>query len=292
MVSQEIGELRITLTLNDIRGNKDDSISSALREKASDPLSIFQIDHNTCTRGWSLFINETERLLVPNSVALTIGEKMPPTEELQRVPSVRYPSTLANSELADAVERDVRRVYNCQNLQRLAAAYGPSGSASHDIKLKVTKVNGDTSSDEISAGDVLRVEVVNEGAYGASFAVFFISSKYRIASQVSDFIKPAQGVTRPTTLPLFEMTINEKMWGQNGLVLVGIPQEGRVKHQLNYSGLDQQKLGDPVEKKRGFTPATPFERQLFQATFGNEKFRTGGGNQEPQMSIISWMVSE
>ncbi len=292
VVSQEIGELRIALTLNDMRGNKDGSILSAFREKSSDVLGIFRIDQNSGTQGWSLFIDETERLLVPNSVALAIGGKMPTVEELQRVPSVRYPTSIANRELADAVERDLRRVYNCQNLQRLAAAYGPSGSASHDIKLRVKKVNGDSSSDEIQAGDVLRVEVVNEGAYDASFAVFFISSKYRIASQVSDFIKPAKGVTRPTTLPLFEMTINEKMWGQNGLILVGIPQEGRVKHQLNYSGLDQQKLGDPVEMKRGFIPATPFERQLFQATFGNEKFRTGGSNEEPQMSIISWMVSE
>lgn len=292
VVSQEIGELRVALTLHDLRGNKDDSFSSVLRENASDPLSIFRVNPTNGTQGWSLFIDDTERLLVPNSVALTIGDRMPTAKELQREPSVRYPSTLAIHELADAVERDLRRVYNCQNLQRLAAAYGPSGSTTHDIKLKVTKVNGDTSSDEIRAGDVLRVEVVNEGAYDASFAVFFISSRYRIASQISDSIKPAKGVTRPTTLPLFEMTINEKMWGQNGLVLVGIPHEGRVKHQLNYSGLDQQKLGDPVDENRGILRANAFGRRRFRAMFGNQKFRTGGGSQEPQMSIISWMVSE
>ncbi|TWU54822.1 Caspase domain protein [Rubripirellula tenax] len=292
VVSQELGELRIALTISASEVDAAQSLEMTIREKAADPLSIFRVVETKGTQGWTLLVSETDRLLVPNEVALTLGDDWPTAAQLQRVPHVRYLSSLANSGLVDAVERDLRRVYNCENLQRLAAAYGPNAAATHDIKLKMTKVTGDLTTDVVKAGDVLRIEVVNEGAYDAAFAVFFVSSRFQIASQASDFIKPAQSLFRPTTIALFEMTINEKMWGQNGLVLVGIPQEGRVKHQLNYVGIEQTKLGDVVAKKRGFVAKTPFEKQLYDATFGNQKFRTGGTTQQPQMSMVSWVVSE
>ena len=292
VVSQELGELRIALTISCVDVDAGQSLEMTFRDKAADPLSIFRVVESKGSQGWTLMVSETDRLLVPNQVPLTLGDGLPSATQLQRTPHVRYQASLANNELVDAVERDLRRVYNCENLQRLAVAYGPNAAAAHDIKLKMSKVRGDLASREVKAGDVLRIEVVNEGAYDAAFAVFFVSSRFQIASQASDFIKPAQSLFRPTTIALFEMTINEKMWGQNGLILVGIPQQGKVKHQLNYVGIEQKRLGDAADKKRGFVAKTPFEKQLYNATFGNQKFRTGGTSEQPQMSMVSWVLSE
>ncbi len=206
---------------------------------------------------------------------------------------MKYDATLTAGELAKLVEQDLRKVYSCRNLERLASAYGENSVRDHEIKLQMTKISGQLATTDVKPGDQLRFEIVNEGANGCAYAVFFTTGRYKIKHEGAGFLKPAPSIFRPTKHHLFDITINEKMVGRNGLVLIGLPQEGKVKHQLRLSGLEQPSLGIAATKQRGIVPTTEFEKQLFTALLDNHKFRSGGSTKaNPQMSMISWAMSE
>ena len=240
------------------------------------------------SQGWTLVLGNgaQESLLIPNTVTGVPGN-------LRSVPHVKYDADVEIAELVGLVERDLRRIYSCKSLERLAAVYGEGSVDDHEIKLNMTKIDGDLASTSVKSGDTLRFEIVNEGANGCAYSVFFTTGRFKIKHEGSGFVQPRKSIFRPTKHHLFDVTINNRMIGRNGLVLVGIPQEGKVQHQLHLAGLAQPSLGVVSTKKRGFVPKTDFERQLHTAMFDNHKYRAGGtGRSSPQMSIISWVMSE